>query len=177
MESSFSSRLVHALHVTVGAIYLLGTVASLVVVTVGIGSGVYGATNYVVGHLLTESEPPIVLPPDHRDALMRGDPEAIELEARWRHEGNEATWFFLPIDEELKLKEKISRAMWDATDTPGDRDRAFRQTVLDPLEWAGVAMVAGPVVYFLVWTLRWLVTGRSSTVLGWFRRSRRVVVG
>ena len=172
MESSFSSRLVHALHVTVAAVYLLGAAASLIVLTVGVGSGVYGAGNYVVGYLLTENEAPITLPPDHRDALMRGDLKAIELEARWRLEGNEATWFFLPISEELELEEKISRAIWDATDTPADRERAFSQAVLEPLGWAGVALVAGPLVYFLVWTLRWLVTGRSSTVLGWLRRRR-----
>jgi hypothetical protein len=138
--------------------------------TVGLGSGIYGVGNYVVGYILTEKEATLVLPPDHREALRRGDAAAIEREARSRLEGNKSTNYSLPWSDKLRLEEKITDAIWDATDTPGDRERAFSGAVFEPLKWGGVALAAGLVAYFLVWALRWLVTGRATTIFGWLRR-------
>jgi hypothetical protein len=172
METSFTSRLVHAFHVIVAAIYLLGTIAALVLIPVGLGRALYGAGNYAVGYAVSGDEAPLVLPSDHRDALLRGESDAIEREARSRLEGGRATNYSLPWGEKLELERKIDSAIWDMTSTRVDQEKVSRSSTFDPLVNGLATAAIGFFGYFLVWTLRWLVTGRSSTVLGWLRRKR-----
>lgn len=170
METSFTSRLVHALHVIVAAIYLLGTIAALVLIPVGLGRALYGAVNYGVGLAATEDQAPLVLPPDHREALLHGDWAAIEREAKARSEGAKATIYSLPLGEKLALEGKIDAVSWDLALEKADQRGTLRRSTFEPLV-NGLATVAiGLFGYFLVWTLRWLVTGRSTTVIGLFRK-------
>lgn len=170
MTTTFTDRLAIMVRATIALIYFVGTAIAGVCIVTGTGKLIYGGYGFLTAPAPSTALP---LPPNHREMLLAGDERAIQREAVARLEGHRTDTTALPYAESTRIEAKLfgltGRLIEDRSKLRSD----WREKTTTPL-LNGAALIAfGIIIYFGVWLMRWLLTGRNTTVFSGRRRGHQ----
>lgn len=168
MTETITDRLAITGRSGIALIYLAGAALAGVSITAGAGRMIYGGYGFLNAPTLPGSALP--LPADHRAALLAGDESAMKREALARLEGHRTATDTLPSAEEFRLEAQLTGMTGRAVEERSAIRRARDKAITEPLTHGAALIAFGGVIYLAVWLMRWLLTGRSTTV---FSRRRR----
>lgn len=170
--STFAERLTHTGRVIVGTAYLIGSVIAISGVGFGLAAIAYGTFGYISE--LSQGDAPKLgpLPENHRELLLAGDASATKREAIEISEGRGTNLSNLDYADRVDIAGRLEGARWRLAEARADSNKAREQAIIRPLT-AGAAWIGvGIAIYFSVWAMRWLATGRSSTLFSAIKRRR-----